>query len=147
MSEYLRIRPNELAEAIYESVQETVEEDYEVLGKVVRKAAGAAKKSLSKYHGTWIGFDPVGHDRGIYRKGWKVYNHRRSLKSGFVSATVANKNEPSLTHLIEFGHRIVMKGRVLGRVPPHPHFDKAEAAAQAVLDAAAANRSQYLEDD
>lgn len=146
MAEYLRIRPNELAEAIYESVQETVEEDYEVLGKVVKASANAAKKSLSKYSGTWVGFEHVGHDRNIYAKGWKTYTHRKALKGGFVSATVANKNEPSLTHLIEFGHRLVRHGTVYGRVRPHRHFDKAYAAAAEVIDAAASDRSVYLED-
>ncbi len=146
MAEFIRIRPDQLSEAIYESVQETVEEDYEVLGKVVKTSAKAAKKSLSTYSGTWIGRVEVGHDRNIYAKGWKVYNHRRALKNGFVSATVANKNEPSLAHLVEFGHRIVMKGTVYGRVKPHPHFDKAYAAAAAVIDAAASDRSVYLED-
>ena len=107
-----------------------------MLGKVVKDAANAAKRSLSTYHGSWVGWSKVGHDRGIYSKGWKVYNHRRSLKNGFAYATVANKNEPSLTHLLEFGHRLVRHGKVYGYVKPNPHFDKARAAALKVLESA-----------
>lgn len=144
MAEYLRIKPHQLGDAIYESVQETIEEDYEVLGRVVRAAGNAAKKSLASYHGTWIGFEQVGHDRRIYAKGWKVYNHRRNLKNGFVASTVANKNEPSVSHLVEYGHRLVRKGTVYGRVRPHPHMAEAEKAAMAVLDAAAVDRAPYI---
>ena len=146
-NEYFTIKPSQFSDAIYKAVQETVEEDYEVLGKVVKDAASAARKSLSRYSGNWVGFNRVGHDRRIYTKGWKVYNHRRNLKGGFASATVANKNEPSLTHLLEFGHRLVRKGTVYGHVKAFPHFAKAEAAAQKVLDAAGVDRSKYIGDD
>lgn len=65
-----------------------------------------------------------------YEKGWKVYHHQ--MRDGHAESVVANKNAPSLTHLIEKGHELFVFGRDTGRrTQPRPHIRQAyEDAAQ-----------------
>lgn len=60
------------------------------------------------------------HDRGGYRKGWKVKNE------GFAYI-VYNSTYPGLTHLLENGHDIVVNGAKVGHKNGTPHISTAES--------------------
>lgn len=55
-----------------------------------------------------------------YYRGWAI--DKTDTAKLFKSYTLFNKNQPSLTHLLEFGHDVVRKGRKVGRAGPHPHI-------------------------
>lgn len=69
-------------------------------------------------------------ERLAYERGWKVYHHQ--MRDGHAESVVANKNAPSLTHLIEKGHELFVFGKDTGRrTQPRPHISDAyKAAAQ-----------------
>lgn len=56
-----------------------------------------------------------------YQKGW---TRRKDSRPGVVSHTVYNKNKPSLTHLLEYGHAKRGGGRVEGKPHIEPACDK-----------------------
>lgn len=64
--------------------------------------------------------------RGKYTREWRA--ELRKTNSS-VLATVYNKSEYRLTHLLEFGHDVKNKkgGDVLGEAKPHPHIKDVEA--------------------
>lgn len=65
---------------------------------------------------------PKGH-RGKYKKGWK------KNKKGAGTYTV-NNTEYQLTHLIENGHPIIIKGKVRGHSPAIKHIAPVEEYVQ-----------------
>lgn len=106
------IESTSLAKGVYEIVSKNIEYNNETLFKSIYDAANASRHKLAVRRGEWIGWDRVGHDRMFHRKGWKIYKENwykvrnAEKKCGRRSAVVASKIEPSLTHLLEFGHRI-----------------------------------------
>lgn len=62
--------------------------------------------------------------RGNYAKSWTY----KKEKSG---AAIVYSKKPGLPHLLEYGHRIVRRGKVYGRVKAYPHIAAAEAQAAA----------------
>ncbi len=65
---------------------------------------------------------------GKYAKGWAITKEKKRL---FTVYTIYNKNEPSLTHLLENGHIIRNKkdGKTYGRSKAFPHIEPAEKEA------------------
>lgn len=61
-----------------------------------------------------------GKHRGRYRKGW-VYQ-KVKYSTLYTQNIIRNKTDPQLTHLLEFGHPIVRKGKVVGMSDPIPHI-------------------------
>lgn len=64
---------------------------------------------------------PKGY-RGKYKKGWK-----KDKKSG---GTIVHNTEYQLTHLLENGHDIVIKGEVRGHAAPVTHIAPVEEYVQ-----------------
>lgn len=93
------------------------------------KAAEDVLKSISPYH--------RGSGRGHYRSGWR---HRVEEKDFHYSAVVYQYNKPSLTWLLQNGHRLMRWNRghtelkQIGYVNGIPHIDKAYEAASAYLE-------------
>lgn len=102
------------ADGLVELVEENIEFNNETMLENIYEAAKASKHKLATRKGSWIGRNKVGHDRMFHRKGWKIYREnwygQRNVSKTPArrTAVIASKIEPSLTHLIEFGHVIVM---------------------------------------
>ena len=103
--------------AVSEIVEQNIEFNNETMLENIREAANLTRHKLAVRNGEWVGRHKVGHDRMFHRKGWKIYRENwygvrgAEKKPGIRSAVVATKIEPSLTHLLEFGHRIVVGWR------------------------------------
>lgn len=65
-----------------------------------------------------------GKTAGKYAKGWKV--KKVTKKNGVYEVIVHNATDYQLTHLLEYGHALVIGGRNVGFVRPYPHIKQAE---------------------
>lgn len=84
------------------------------LRKLTDKSANGLRKNLRR---------GSPNRSGEYAKNWKV-----SVTSDTYSRyekTLHNQDHYRLTHLLENGHIIKRKGKVIGRVRPKPHIAKA----------------------
>lgn len=73
---------------------------------------------------------------GRYAKGWKVKVDRRAKHTGFGRVTVHNKTDWQLTHLLEYGHKLVYYGhRTNRRVNPKVHIEPVRKEAYAEFEA------------
>lgn len=73
--------------------------------------------------------------KGRYAKGWTYERGKTTwqARNTKVGGTVRNKTDPQLTHLLEYGHPIVRKGKVVGYSDPIEHINPvAEWAADAI---------------
>ena len=68
---------------------------------------------------------------GKYARGW-IYDNSKTYRNKKV-AMVRNKNQPQLTHLLEFGHPIVKRGKVVANVDPIEHIEPVNAWTQKEL--------------
>lgn len=64
-------------------------------------------------------------DTGGYAKSWTI---KRIKKTGTGSTVTvyARKHYSHFTHLLEYGHRIIHDGKVVGKADPRPHIKEAE---------------------
>lgn len=112
MAETKLIPTSMLAGEIVSIVKETISFNDEIMRENLLVAAKAAKRDLARYRGEWVGREPVGHSRDFHSKGWRIYRENWShdaygwLKPGEHSAVLASYIEPSLAHLLEFGHDV-----------------------------------------
>lgn len=58
---------------------------------------------------------------GEYAKGW---TRKKEKQQGAISYTIYNKNKPTLTHLLEYGHAKRGGGRVEGKPHIEPAVDR-----------------------
>jgi Mg2+ and Co2+ transporter CorA len=58
---------------------------------------------------------------GEYAKGWA---RKKEKQQGAISYTIYNKNKPTLTHLLEYGHAKRGGGRVEGKPHIEPAVDR-----------------------
>ena len=127
MANDITIDAGSLYEEVYEAVRQNVEHNIETLEADVYALADEAVGELKEAKGPWSQTedDPeTGRPAYFYEKGWKAYKHR--MVEGHVDAVVANKNAPSLTHLIEFPHRLFYFGHDTGRMTEgRPHIKEA----------------------
>lgn len=105
----------------YDTFMAMVMENYDMneaaLVSDVRKVARHAEAELHEAKGPWSQTedDPeTGRPAYFFEKGWKTYDH--AIVEGHVESVVANKNAPSLTHLIEKPHELFVFGRDTGRL-------------------------------
>lgn len=68
---------------------------------------------------------------GKYARGW-IYDNSKTYRNKKV-AMVRNKAQPQLTHLLEFGHPIVRRGKVVGTADPIEHIQPVNEWAQKEL--------------
>lgn len=59
---------------------------------------------------------------GIYASGW-------TFEKTETGARIYNEERGPLTHLLEFGHQIIKKGKSVGRAKKYPHIKPAEKKA------------------
>lgn len=63
-----------------------------------------------------------GKHSGRYAKGW-IYDKKKT-SNWKCAAVIRNKTDPQLTHLLEYGHPIVRKGKVVGEFQGKEHIGK-----------------------
>ena len=118
---------NDFYENFMAMCEATVEQAETELAEEIYEAADDAVAELKAAVGKWsqTGDSPTSDREALtYEKGWKAYKHKP--KDGHIEAVVANKNAPSLTHLIEKGHELFVYGRDTGRrTKPRPHIKQA----------------------
>lgn len=94
----------------------------EVIDEVGEEAAAKLRESSPKRKGK---------SKHKYAKGW-IYDSGKTYRNKKV-AMVRNKNQPQLTHILEFGHPIVKKGKVVGNAPAQEHIKPVNDWAQSEL--------------
>lgn len=110
MAGHRAIVPDELYSEIARSISTEVQEIEESVNYAAKVCAYELRDNIKADSPT---------DSGDYKKGWRV----TKLKYSYV---VHNKNKPELTHLLENGHCIKIKGKILGRTKAIPHIKKNE---------------------
>lgn len=103
----MKIEAMDLRKTVNDMLGDFTEDVSEAVGTAVTKTANEAVKELKQGKG--------GFRNHTYSKGWtkKVTKHRL-----YSEATVYNKTEGQLTHLLEFGHA----KRNGGRTTAYPHI-------------------------
>lgn len=113
---------NDFYDTFMEMVYANYAENEDALRHDVHDVAKHAEAELHGATGPWSQTkdDPkTGRPAYFFERGWKTYDHRPS--EGHVESVVANKNAPSLTHLVEKPHRLFVHGRDTGRMTKgHP---------------------------
>lgn len=101
----------------------------ENVDKLIKNIDAASSEAVSELKRT--------SPRGVtkkrpYRLGWTKKRQRIDHGLGGVFVVVYNKNKPTLTYLLEHGHRVVRGGsllsggHVVGHAKAYPHIDKAK---------------------
>lgn len=108
-------------EIILKEYSDEVQKKSERIAREVAKETAQHLVALSrgKFGGT-----------GKYADGWTSERHFANGAAGYV---VRNKNEPGLTHLLEYGHVCRNQYGTWGRVPGRVHIRLAEQQANAKL--------------
>lgn len=112
-----RITPDRLGEEIDKILTqygEEVEANIDIIRKKVAQKGAAAirNEAKDKFGGT-----------GKYAKGWTV---TEESKPHYKTAIIYNKSVPGLTHLLEFGHALIIGGRNVGKVEGREHIGPVE---------------------
>jgi hypothetical protein len=103
---------DELAAELTQTIQEYTEDVSKAVDKKVSSTGTKVKREIKQN-------SP--RDSGEYADGWSRKTNR---KGGSTEVTIYNKEKPSLTHLLEFGHAKVGGGRVPGIPHIRPAYDK-----------------------
>lgn len=56
-----------------------------------------------------------------YANGWKAI--REDMGVNTIRGVIYNNNDPTLTHLLEYGHVLVRGGQIIGRARAFPHIE------------------------
>lgn len=102
MAEYELIDPRALAQTLHEMLEENVEHNEGVMRDDIRHAAKLAEDELHTASPKLTGH---------HAEGWRTYFDQRISRGIVAQATVAATVKPSLTHLLEFGHIVVARGK------------------------------------
>ena len=114
-----RVKIDQMAHVIMESLQEYADLATEDLKKAVKKAGDEAKKDIQANA-------PV--KTGAYKKSWTVKTTKET--SNAMEVVVHSRNRYQLAHLLEFGHA----KRGGGRTKAIPHISPAEQRAAEILE-------------
>lgn len=106
------VNTDELAVELSRAVKDYTDDVQEAVDKEVRSTATKVKREIKQ---------DSPRDSGEYADGW---SRKTSRKGGNTTVTIYNKEKPSLTHLLEFGHAKVNGGRVAGMPHIQPAYDK-----------------------
>lgn len=107
------IRPDQLAAAVMEGLQEYADLATDDMKKAVKKAGRAVKKDIEA---------GAPQDTGAYGKSWAVKTTKET--SNALEVTVHSRTRYRIAHLLEHGHA----KRGGGRVAARPHIAPAEQA-------------------
>ena len=93
----------------------------EIIEEIGKKTAANLRKT-----------QPPKKRSGRYSKGWRYTMEKQPMR-GYLSVSVYNATEPTLTHLLEHGHVLKRGGRQVGEVGPIPHIEPAQQEAEQEL--------------
>lgn len=110
----MAIQINDLADAVADALREYRQDLTEKVKSSVRSSAKACVAELQT---------TSPEDTGSYRKGWRATKAYESSKA--IRMQVHNKDNGSLTWLLEDGHAKVSGGRVPGKPHIQPAADNA----------------------
>lgn len=111
LTEALEKYTDRVTDGVREAVKETAEE---ALAEVKAASPVSAR----------------GKNRGRYKKGWRAGQRDGSTRTRHLES-VYNQTDYQLTHLLEYGHRIIGRdGRQHGTVAAKPHIRDVNEAAQ-----------------
>lgn len=100
---------DDLAKELSKAVKDYNKDVQEAVDKEVSTTATKVKKEIKQ---------DSPEDTGEYADGW---SRKTDRKGGDIEVTIYNKEKPTLTHLLEYGHQKVGGGRV----PAIPHIQPA----------------------
>lgn len=108
----------------YGSLAKTINEELQSIGIAVDDDMQAVfdevgKEAVSKLKKT-SPVNPKGKHSGRYAKGW-TYEKGKKYRGKCVGV-VRNRTDPQLTHILEYGHPLVRKGKVVGHVDAKEHI-------------------------
>ena len=106
------VNTDQLAVELSKAVKNYTEDVSKAVDKKVSSTATKVKREIKQ---------DSPRKSGEYADGW---SRKTSRKNGLIDITIYNKEKPSLTHLLEFGHAKVGGGRVAGIPHIRPAYDK-----------------------
>ena len=120
-----RIEIDKIPAAIAEALEQMDTDVRDAVTKAGKDAAEYGKKLLKAQ-------SPVGRGRGgrHYKDGWAVKRNPATLPTLPDTYTIFNRDKPGLTHLLEHGHQLKIKGKAVGDVGPVPHIAIVREAVQ-----------------
>ena len=108
----------------YGSLAKTINEELMQLGVAcdedMQKVFDEVGKEAVKTLKATSPVNPKGKHSGRYAKGW-TYEKGKKYR-GKATGVVRNKTDPQLTHILEYGHPLVRKGKVIGNVEAREHI-------------------------
>ena len=126
MARYKRIKPEQLADAITEIIDDYTKEVGEGVPEDV-KSTGKACVQILRAH-----IDSAGIGGNKYRNS---FTSTTTLENRFqATVEVWSPAHYRLAHLLEHGHRVVVNGKTIGNTKAYPHFAPAEKEASELLE-------------
>ena len=129
----IQIKPNQFTEVMESYLDLIGDEAVSITQNVILNTANYAKDELQK--------ETTGKFKnrtGDYRKDWAVMmrktNGWKNLPGHGAYATVYNKTNYRLTHLLEYGHAVRRGGRTVGQASEYPHILEVQNKALSVLE-------------
>ena len=119
-----KVSINNFASEVTKITREYLEEVEDETDKAVMETAFEARDELK------VAGDFKNGKKGRYRNGWTItFNQKRTNVEAIVHNT-----DYQLTHLLEFGHQLVIGGRNVGEVRAFPHIADVNDEAQRMLE-------------
>lgn len=119
---------DKLADAI---AAELKEYSQEVTDSLKADVKAVAKDTVQELKSTSPKEQGPSKRKGRYAKGWNASEMYESDTD--IRITVHNKTDYQLAHLLEFGHEVVVGGKVVGHYNGIPHIRPAEEQAEEKL--------------
>lgn len=125
MARKTKIKPLEFQDALYDILSEYGEEITDKSPEAVQKVAEDCKQAVSQNIST------AGIGGTKYRNSIQL-----TITKGryIASATIHSPKHYQLTHLLEHGHAIKVRGKVYGKTRAFPHWAPAEQTANKALE-------------
>lgn len=103
----------------------------EVTDGLKEDVKAVSKETVQELKSTSPKEQGVSKRKGRYAKGW--YASEAYESDTDIRITVHNKTDYQLAHLLEFGHEVVVAGKVVGHFNGIPHIRPAEEQAEEKL--------------
>jgi|GEM_PF-1477552 len=118
----MKTTPENFSSVVFADIQQIVDEESGRAEAFVGQMADSARRRvIDKSPEHAVPYATGKRRPGRYKRGWIV---KREIKNGYRQFIVTNKNDPTLTHILEFGtaQRTTKAGQNRGCVKKHPHI-------------------------